>query len=114
MIAEGVGNLPGVVRKKMDDDPVAAVLKARVPLFFLYGASDPWVPVSQSMERLKSLSSQRSNIESAVIADANHELMFPMKETMQVDANTNRTDAPRSAAYSILLGSWLTRHFLNR
>lgn len=98
----------------MDDDPVAAVLKAKVQLFFLYGGSDAWVPVSQSMERLKSLSSQRANIESAVIADANHELMFPVKETMQVDANTDRNDAPQSPAYFVLLGSWLTRRVANR
>ncbi len=31
----------------------------------------------------------------AVIANANHELMFPVKETMQVDAETNRKDAPQ-------------------
>ena len=37
------------LRRKMDDDPVASVLKAKVPLPLLYGDSDPWVPV-QSME----------------------------------------------------------------
>src|SRR5216684_7920589 len=38
------------LRRKMDDDPVASVLKAKVPLLLLYGDSDPWVPVAQSME----------------------------------------------------------------
>jgi len=101
------------IRRKMDDDPVAAVLKAKVPLLFLYGGSDPWVPVAQSMERLKALSSQIHDIEIAVIANANHELMFPVKETMQEDADTNRNAAPQSATYFILLGSWLSRHFPN-
>jgi len=102
------------IRRKMDDDPVAAVLKAKVPLLFLYGGSDPWVPVAQSMQRLKALSGQLHNIESGVIANANHELMFPVKETMQVDADTNRNDAPQSPTYFILLGSWLSRRFPNR
>jgi dipeptidyl aminopeptidase/acylaminoacyl peptidase len=101
------------IRRKMDDDPVAAVLKAKVPLLFLYGGSDPWVPVAQSMERLKALSSQIHDIEIGVIANANHELMFTVKETMQVDAETNRNDAPQSSTYFILLGSWLSRHFPN-
>jgi len=98
------------LRRKMDDDPVAAVLKARVPLLFLYGGSDPWVPVAKSMQRLKALSSLVHNIESGVIDNANHELMFPVNETMQVDANTTRNDAPQAPAYFILLGSWLSRH----
>jgi hypothetical protein len=102
------------IRRKMDDDPVAAVRKAKVPLLFLYGGSDPWVPVAQSMQRLKALSGQQHNIESGVIANANHELMFPVKETMQVDADTNRNNAPQSPTYFILLGSWLSRRFPNR
>jgi len=102
------------LRRKMDDDPVAAVLKAKVPLLFLYGGSDPWVPVAQSMQRLKELSGQLHNIESAIITNANHELMFPVKETMQVDADTNRNDAPQSPTYFIILGSWLSRRFPNR
>jgi fermentation-respiration switch protein FrsA (DUF1100 family) len=101
------------LRKRMDDDPVAAVVKAKVPLLFIYGGSDPWVPVSQSMDRIRALRSQRPDIESRVIANANHELMFPVKETMQVDADTNLNDAPQSPAYFILLGSWLSLHLSN-
>jgi dipeptidyl aminopeptidase/acylaminoacyl peptidase len=96
------------LRRTMDDDPVAAILKVKVPLLLLYGGSDPWVPVDQSMQRLKALSGQLHNIESGVIADANHELMFPVKETMQMDADTIRNAAPQSTAYFIVLGSWLS------
>ena len=102
------------IRRKMDDDPVKAVLETKVPLLFLYGGSDPWVPVAQSMERLRALSSQIHDIEMGVIANANHELIFPVKETMQVDAETDRNNAPQSATYFIVLGSWLSRHFPNR
>jgi pimeloyl-ACP methyl ester carboxylesterase len=102
------------IRRSLDDDPVAAVLKARVPLLFLYGGSDPWVPVAQSMKRLEALSGQRHNIESGIIPNANHELMFPVKETMQVNADTDRNDAPEAPSYFMLLGSWLSRRFPNR
>ena len=51
------------------------------------------------------------NIESQIIANANHELMFPLNETMQVGADTNRNNAPQSPAYFIVLGSWLSRRF---
>jgi dipeptidyl aminopeptidase/acylaminoacyl peptidase len=102
------------IRRKMDDDPGEAVLKVKVPLLFLYGGSDPWVPVAQSIHRLKALSSRQPSIEIAVVAKANHELMFPAKETMEVDAGTNQNVAPESPTYFILLGSWLSRHFPNR
>ena len=97
------------VRKKLDDDPVAAVRKAKVPLLFLYGDSDPWVPVARSIERLQSLTSELHNIEYAVVPGANHEMMSPVNETMQVDQNTKRNDQPQAPTYFLLLGSWLSR-----
>jgi hypothetical protein len=99
-----------VSRRQLDDDPVAAVRKANVPLLFLYGDSDPWVPVRKSVERLQSLSSELPNIEYAVVPGANHEMMPSVNETMQVDQNTIRNDEPQAPSYFILLGSWLTRH----
>src|SRR5229473_1100445 len=67
--ASSLTNNPAL-RRKMDDDPVAAVLKTNVPLLFLFGGPDPWVPVAQSVERLEPLSSQHHKIESWIIADA--------------------------------------------
>jgi hypothetical protein len=96
-------------RKSLDNDPIVAVYKAKVPLLFLYGDSDPWVPVAQSIERLQSLSNDLHNIEYAVVPDANHEMMTPANETMQVDDTTTRNDAPQAPTYFILLGSWLSR-----
>ena len=96
-------------RRRLDDDPVAAACQAKVPMLFIYGDSDPWVPVTKSVARLQSLIQQRQDIEYAVIAGANHEMMFPGKEIMQADANTSRHDALQAPAYFVLLGSWLSR-----
>jgi dipeptidyl aminopeptidase/acylaminoacyl peptidase len=117
----GVSYLPSVsrlttdpehdpTRRTLDDDPVAAVRRANVPLLFLYGDSDPWVPVAQSIERLQALASELHNIEYAVVPGANHEMMLPVNETMQIDQNTIRNNAPQAPTYFILLGSWLARH----
>jgi uncharacterized protein len=99
-------------RRKFDDDPVASVRRAKVPLLFLYGDSDPWVPVEQSIERLQSLRSDLHNIEYAVVARANHEMMTPTNETMQVDQNTIRNDEPQAPSYFMLLGAWLSQRAL--
>jgi dipeptidyl aminopeptidase/acylaminoacyl peptidase len=96
-------------RKRLDDDPLAAALKVRVPVLFLYGDSDPWVPVARSVERLRSLSSQHPNIDYAVVADANHEMMFPVDDKMEVDVNATRKAAPQAPTYFMILGSWLSR-----
>jgi hypothetical protein len=100
------------VRRKFDDDPIAAVRKTKVPLLFIYGDSDPWVPVAQSIERIQSLTREQYNIDYAVVARANHEMMFPVNETMQIDQNTIRSDEPQAPAYFMLLESWLCHHVL--
>ena len=96
-------------RKRLDDDPLAAALKVKVPVLFLYGDSDPWVPVARSVERLRSLSSQHPNVDCAVVADANHEMMFPVNDKMEVDVNATRKAAPQAPTYFMILGSWLSR-----
>lgn len=90
-------------RRKLDDDPFAAILKVKVPLLLLYGDSDPWIPVAKSVERLKSLSGKFPNIQFEVISNATHEMMFPVDEKMEVD-----TDArPQVPAYFMILSAWL-------
>lgn len=98
-----------VSRKKLDDDPLAAVLKVKVPVLFLYGDSDPWVPVAKSVERLRSLSSRLPNIDYAVVVDANHEMMFPGNDEMEADVDATRKAAPQAPTYFMILGSWLSR-----
>ena len=98
------------VRKQLDDDPMAAARQAKVPLLFLYADSDPWVPVGESVKRVQSLARELPNIDYAVVSNANHEMMFPGNEQMQVDQETTRNEAPQAAAYFMFLASWLTRH----
>jgi len=94
-------------RRKMDDDPVIAVHNVRVPLLFIYGGADPWIPVAQTVEQLEVLAKQRSNIRYAVIAGASHEMMFREHETMAFDAKTFHENAPQAPSYFMLMASWL-------
>jgi len=96
-------------RKRLDDDPIAAVQQARVPLLFLYADSDPWVPVGESVKRLQSLAMKFPNIEYELVSNANHEMMFPGTETMQADQEKTRKEAPQAPTYFMLLASWITR-----
>ena len=99
--------------KRLDDDPIAAVHRTKVPLLFLYADSDPWVPVGESVKRLQSLAAELLNIQYAVVENANHEMMFPGKETMQVDLEATRKEEPQAPAYFMLLSSWIARHVIN-
>lgn len=100
-------------RRQLDDDPVVAARQAKVPLLFLYADSDPWVPVAESVKVLQSLTRELPNIECAVVSNANHEMMFPGNEKMQVDQEATRNEAPQAATYFIFLASWLSRHVAN-
>ncbi len=42
-------------RKQMDDDPLAALRRVRVPVLFIYGGNDPWIPVAATIGRLEPL-----------------------------------------------------------
>jgi hypothetical protein len=99
-------------RQEMDDDPIAAVRAARVPVLLLFGGADPWIPVAETMERLRRLA--KPNLSYAVIGGASHEMAFPTHETMSSDPAELQTDAPQAPAYFILLASWLTRNVLAR
>ncbi len=94
-------------RRKMDDDPIIAVHNVRVPLLFIYGGADPWIPVAQSVEQLQALAKQQSNIRYAAIAGASHEMMFREDETMAFNATTFRENAPQAPSYFMLMASWL-------
>ena len=100
-------------RRRLDDDPIASVQHAKVPLLFLYADSDPWVPVGESVKRLHSLAAKSPNIQYAVVDNANHEMMFPGNETMQIDEQATQKEAPQAPAYFMLLASWIARHAAN-
>src|SRR5215472_12022198 len=57
-------------RRRLDDDPLAAVHQAKVSVLFLYADSDPWVPVADSVKRLQSLAMKIPTIGYAVVANA--------------------------------------------
>jgi len=100
-------------RKETDYDPIPAIRSVKVPMLFIYGGADPWVPVEQSVKQLENISKQQPNIRYAVIADANHEMMFQANEKMEFGPKALSETAPHAPAYFMLLGSWLGRRVGN-
>jgi pimeloyl-ACP methyl ester carboxylesterase len=77
----------------------------KVPLLFIYGGSDPWVPVEPSVKQLRVLANQQSNIRYVVVPNANHEMMFVEHDTMAFGEKT--MNAPEAPEYFMLMASWL-------
>jgi len=96
-------------RKEMDEDPIAAVRKVEIPLLFVYGGSDPWIPVAQSVQQLRSLTTQQHNIQYAVVPNANHEMMYLEHDTMAFGEKTMNERAPQAPEYFMVMSSWLCR-----
>jgi len=96
-------------RREMDTDPLVAIRKIKVPLLFLYGGADPWVPVAQSVDQLRILAAERPRITYAVVPDASHEMMFRTQEKMEYDAASLSQGYPQSPEYFMVMASWLTR-----
>ena len=99
-------------RAQMDDDPLAALRRVRVPVLFIYGGNDPWIPVAATVGRLEPLARANGEIEYGVVAGADHDMAFPARETMDVSPAALEHDVPQSPAYFMLLASWLTRRVL--
>jgi uncharacterized protein len=95
--------------RKMDTDPVVAVRKLNVPLLFLYGGADPWVPVAQSVDQVRILADERPKIAYEVVAGAGHEMMFRTQENMDFDAKSMSEAFPQAPQYFMVLASWLGR-----
>jgi uncharacterized protein len=96
-------------RKEMDEDPVAAVRKVEIPLLFIYGGSDPWIPVAQSVQQVRALTTQHHNIEYGVVPNANHEMMYVEHDTMPFGEKTMNERTPQAPEYFMLLASWLSQ-----
>lgn len=96
-------------RKEMDIDPVAVVRKISAPLLFLYGGADPWVPVAESVDQLRTLVGERPQIAYAVVPGASHEMMFRTQDKMEFDAKSLSEGYPHAPEYFMLLASWLNQ-----
>jgi dipeptidyl aminopeptidase/acylaminoacyl peptidase len=90
-------------------EAVKALDLARVPVLFIYGGADPWVPVPESVQRLKTLMPAHPNFEYHVIGAANHTMERLAKEEMAFDPATLKAEAPDTPEYFVVLADWLTR-----
>jgi uncharacterized protein len=93
----------------MNYDPIGPLETVRVPLLLFYGAADPWVPVAQTIDRLKPIAARHPNMSYYVIPNADHMLAFPAKQTMDYDTKTLLESRSESTEYFFVMASWLTR-----
>jgi uncharacterized protein len=97
-------------RGEMDVDSFAAVAQVSIPIIYILGGEDPWIPVSQSVVRLRQLAPTHPLLQFAVIPRANHLMMETVRETMD-DARPEQVAVavPQSPAYFMLLAAWLQK-----
>ena len=95
--------------KEMRHDPLAALDTLKQPALVIYGSVDPWVPVQNSVERLRASSARHPNVEVAVIAGADHAMATSVSAADQIDPVLSAREAPQSAEYFGLLAAWLAK-----
>jgi uncharacterized protein len=98
-------------RGEMDIDSFAAVERVKIPMLFILGSADPWIPAEQTAERLRIVGQTHPLLQYVVVPGANHLMMTPpARETMSdADPNAVATERPQSSAYFMILASWLQR-----
>lgn len=110
-VAQLKGPAESTWRTQMDDNPLAEVEKVRIPMLFILGSADPWIPVAQTAAALHVVAATHRNISYSVIPNANHLMMTPPVPERMADATPQavQTETPESPAYFMELASWLTR-----
>ncbi|PTL82805.1 S9 family peptidase [Vitiosangium sp. GDMCC 1.1324] len=95
--------------KQMTHDPLVEVAKLKVPVLFLFGADDPWIPVADTVQRLQQLAPRQPRMSWRVIPNANHRMAHPLRENMDFDVEHLQREAPDSLDYMAALVAWLGR-----
>jgi hypothetical protein len=97
-------------RGEMDIDSFADVARVEIPILFILGGEDPWIPVVQTVARLGELAPTHPRLRFAVVPRASHLMMEVAQERMDdADPDQIAAEAPQSPAYFMLLGSWLEK-----
>lgn len=92
--------------KEIRHDPLAIVRQSKVPTLMVYGARDPWIPVSVSADTLAREAAE-SNRTVVVIPDADHSMMTSATPEQQIDPAGFGGHRAESAAYLGRMAAWL-------
>lgn len=98
--------------REIRNDPLAVMAAVRKPILVIYGAFDPWVPVSPSLDRLGPLAKSHRNITLRVIAGADHAMMTSATALEQVDPTSTARQSPDSTEYFSIMIEWMGQHAL--
>ncbi len=98
-------------REQMDVNFFVAVEQVKIPMLFILGGEDPWIPVSATVARLRAIASTHPRLEYVVVPNANHLMMIPPAREQMNDADPRQiaVEKPDVSGYFTLLGSWLSR-----
>lgn len=99
----------------MDLDSLAPLMQVKVPILFVLGDSDPWIPVSRTVARLATASQQNAHLSYVVVPNANHLMMTPPAREQMTDASPAAlaVEQPQAVAYFMILAAWLERNVIN-
>jgi len=93
--------------REMTHDPLRTLAATSQPLLVIYGKEDPWIPVADSVARLRGLGSARPGLSIYVVPDADHAMMYSHTPAQQVDTAFFSGQRPEAPDYFAVLGTWL-------
>ncbi|MGA8939411.1 MAG: alpha/beta fold hydrolase [Acidobacteriaceae bacterium] len=100
--------------RQMEFDPVPVLARVKAPVLMVYGEADPWVPVGESLRRLKARAAKDRNVQTVVINGADHTMMLDVDPKEQIDPKFFAKEQPDAPAYFAELTAWLERQVLTQ
>jgi pimeloyl-ACP methyl ester carboxylesterase len=96
-------------RKEIEFDPLRTLDGVKVPALVIYGALDPVVPVTISVERLRT---SFPKLDVVVVAGADHAMQISVPPQVQMDPARTLEEEPEAVEYFAVLASWLTKRVI--
>ena len=85
-VAQLKGPAESTWRTQMDDNPMAEVQRVTIPMLFILGSSDPWIPAGPTLDALHAVATSHHNISYTVMPNVNHLMMRPPVPELMADA----------------------------
>lgn len=94
--------------REMRNDPLAVLRTVQKPILLIYGSTDPWIPVADSITRLEDLLAGASALNLHVIGGADHAMMNSAAPRDQVNPASFGRQSPEDPEYFAIMSGWLT------
>lgn len=99
--------------REMNHDPVVVLQDLDKPTLVIFGETDPWIPVKESVDAIENVR-RPEDFTLVVLPGVDHSMMVSATPIEQIDPNNFARNRPESPRYFSVLSAWLAERGFTR